>query len=105
MKKKPVQPQSEYQKLMYFIDQMDAFLAPRIMDALKIQIGKAMTERDQEDKEKLVSPKLLALQPHFESFEQSMRIYGDYTPRRFLWHLRPLFKKVIEIYGNKNNPK
>lgn len=99
-KKEPVQEMTEVQKLNYFIDEMDTFLHPRVTDALKRLVNRATSEIYQKAKDVKISRELQELEPLLESFRDSILRYGSegYGPR-FLWHLRPVFKKIIELYS------
>jgi hypothetical protein len=92
---------------MAFIDGMDVFLHPRIMDALKMHVWEARTEMAQDARDQKISKDLQELEPLLERFRNSIRDYtkGGAIPHRLLWHMRPVLGKIIELYGNQETCK
>ncbi|HET6255838.1 MAG TPA: hypothetical protein VFE32_17305 [Puia sp.] len=106
MKKKEQPPKTKMGQLMMFIDQMDLFLHPRIMDALKKAVWEARTEMAQEALDQKISRELQELEPFLKRYRDSIQIYSSGSaPARLLWHMRPLLQKIIELYGNQDTCK
>jgi hypothetical protein len=101
--KRQKEPQSAMAKLMMFIDNMDLFLHPRIMDGLKKAVWDARTEMAQEARDQKISLELQELEPWLERYKDAIAgYYNGGACQKYLWHMRPLLAKIIELYGKKS---
>ncbi len=91
-------PKSAVGSLMMFIDNMDLFLHPRIMEGLKKAVWDARTEMAKEVRDQKFSQELQELEPVLQIYKQSVAIYKESRPNHF-FHLRPVIRKIIELYG------
>ena len=95
-------PKSKVGQLMYFIRGMDVFLHPRIIEALEKKVWEARTEMAQEARDQKISRELQELEPLLELYRRDIVNYTKGgAPVRHLWHLRPVFAKIIELYGKQ----
>jgi len=100
MKKEKKEPETKMGKLMWFINEMETFLHPRVGEALKKYVWDARTEMAQEAKDQVFSKEMQILEQLLEKYRADIRLFyrGGYNGR-LLWHMRPLLKKIIELYG------
>lgn len=87
-------------KLMSFIEEMGTFLHPRVTEALKVRVWAARSEMAREAMDQKVSPSLQQLEPFLEHYRKDIEHFsaGGWK-KAYLWHMRPLMAKIIELYG------
>jgi len=98
--KKPEKgPVSKMAFLMAYVEQLEVFLHPRVIQGFKQAVWDARTEMAQEAKGQVFSREMQELQPLLEDYRKSIQIYSESRSARHLWHMRPLLKKILELYG------
>lgn len=92
-------------ELMEFVNGMETFLHPRITEALRKAIWSVRAEIEQEAKDRKVSRELQELEPLLDQFRVSTGIYspGSCSPRLLLFSMRPVIRKIIELYAGEAN--
>jgi len=102
MSKKKPEPTTKVGKLMMFVEQLEVILHPNVIQGFKQAVWDARTEMAQEARDQVFSRELQELQPLLDDFRNTIVRYssGGYSPR-LLWHMRPLLKKIIELYGKE----
>lgn len=98
MANKPKPPMSAVGKLMFFVDELEIVLHPRVIGGFKQAVWDARTEMAKEARDQKVSQELQQLEPVLNNFRQSLNIYRDSSPD-YEFYLKPVIKKIIELYG------
>jgi hypothetical protein len=101
VKKTLKEPETAMGKLMQFVNELELVLHPRVIHGLKQAVWDARTEMAQDAKNQVFSKEMQELELFLERFRGDIVLYtaGGATPR-FLWQMRPLLAKIIELYGN-----
>lgn len=88
---------------MYFVQELEVFMHPRITEALTKLVWDCRTEfakAAKAAKDQVFSKEMLELQPLLERYRKDIILFTQGgASARHLWHLRPLFAKIIELYG------
>lgn len=97
--KKTTPPRSKYDELSHHLDILNKILAPELIGGIRKLVSEAIGEIRQQAKDERMRPELQQLEPLLELFRDSIRFYGDSKPNRYLWRMRPVIKKIIEVYA------
>lgn len=84
---------SEQQKLDEHLDFLQDILSDRVISSLKLQVGRAMSECIQQEREKCIDSRLLTLEPMLKYYEQR----ADHNPLG-KFALNDVVKKIKELY-------
>lgn len=99
MKKKEI-PETAELKLMYFVRELETFLHPRVTEALTKLVWDCRTEFAKAAKDQVFSKEMQELEPILERYRRDIILFTQGgADAKHLWHLRPLFAKIIELYG------
>lgn len=84
---------SEQQKLDEHLDFLQDILSARVIDALRIQVGRAMSECITREREKGIDTRLLSLEPVLKYYER----FADHKPLGRT-AMNDVVKKIKELY-------
>lgn len=90
---------------MTYVDQLELILNPKVLNGFRQAVWDARTEMAQDAKNLVFNQEMQELQPFLELYRNAISRYtsGGYQSQRQLWHMRPLLKKIIELYGKPSN--
>lgn len=105
-----VKAKTGVEQFFFLVGQLQLFLKPSIADALmkaghemREELFQAAVKELLEDKELELMFKVFS--PMLRDYRDMLKIYSSATPPRNLWHLRPIIRKIIELYGPKDPDK
>jgi hypothetical protein len=69
----------------------------------KKAVWDARTEMAKEAKDQKISKELQELEPVLMEYRNRISLFTSGGDRsKLLWHMRPLLRKIIELYGNQS---
>lgn len=90
-----------YGRYRMFLQELEIFLHPRIIEALNKVLMEYVASEEKKKIEEIVDPRLLALQQELENIAFYDTFEQDSIFKLKLWRLRPLIDKIFELYGKK----